>query len=437
MHRHPVAITDPDHLARARRAAAAMIACVALAYATIVVGFFHALPMTTRIYAPMPFVIGFWIVLTRFLKSFRLPRHAYPLLPHPHPLILFVCLALITVTPFVGILAHPFLPTTAYIGMITAPLVAAGCTAAAYGLFGSRITDPACPKCAYPIAGLDLPTPCPECAHPLEPAHAARHAAIRTTRPGVVWSGGAAIAAGLLAAFVIRNAPAAFYAAVPDPLHRLLASIDAEALRALNTNALTPAQRALLADRVLDARADRDDPIEVSDQLDWVAGEIALGRLGRDQTDRYAFEGFTLRIIHDAPVRAGEPFRVSIAGNPPYYSPQGPRVSYFFAGFTTDAGDAIAREARDFPLYMFDSSLEHRDRSAESRVEKNITPLPFPTHTLTIDRPTRVRARIVLCVLPWTTIPTITWHDDGTYTITPEPITTHELTAEATLTIEP
>ncbi|MCC5823755.1 MAG: hypothetical protein LAT64_14120 [Phycisphaerales bacterium] len=432
-HRYAV-ITDPRHLARARRAAVAMIACVVLAYIAVWACYLHTTVFAIRIYAPLPFLIGFYVFHSLHTRSLRLPKDESPLLPDPFPLIFFMGVGLMTLMPFIAIPADPFMPTTAYTALIGVPLIAAGIVAIAYGLFGRRAIEPACPNCDYPLAGLSLPTPCPECAHPLEPADADRQSAARTTRPRVLWSGAGSIAAGLLFIFLIRNAPDAFYRALPGPAHRLLASIESEALRTLDTDALNPTQRARLADRILRERARRKQPIEINDQVDWFAHEIAAGNLDSTFTDRYAFDGFDLRIIHDTPVPAGEPFRVSIAGAPPFYSPD-IDVRYFFAGFEFDANGPVARATRDYPLYGFDTTLEQRDRNAQRYRESNLTPLPYPTHTLAIDRPTRVRARIIVFVIPhpWTAAPTITWHDDGTYTITPEPLTTHELSAETTI----
>lgn len=437
MIRRTAPITDPRHIARTRLASGAMIACVTMAYAIILLCFFNPASTALRIYAPLPFAFCFYIIHALLIRSFRLPKNEIPLLPDPHPLIFFVCFALVTVSPFVAIVAHPFLPGRAYIGMIGLPLIAAGLAATFYALLGSRAGVPACPRCAYALAGLELPGPCPECAHPLTPPDATRAGAVRVTRTPVLWAGVGVLAAGILAIFLILNAPAALYRALPDPLHRLLASIDADALAALNTAALSPAQRAALADRILRERATREDPIEIMHQIDWLATEIAAGNLDPSFTDRYALEGFTLRIINDAPIRADEPFRISVAGTQLFYSAFGVDVRYFFAGFEIDGSGPIAREARDFPFYAFDTTLEQRDRGADRNRASNLTPLPYPTHTLTptLEAPTRVRARIVVCVLPqpWTAAPAITWHDDGSYTITPTPLHTTELIAETTL----
>lgn len=433
MTRRPIVITDPHHLARARRASIAMTACVVLAYAAILVCYLHAAPTLIRVYVPMPFLIGFYVVHALFVRSLRLPKHAYPILPDPHPLILFMGVGLVTVSPFVAIVAHPFGPIAAYTAMIAVPLIAAGLVAVAYALLGARAAEPACPDCGYPLAGLALPTPCPECAHPLEPSDAARPSAARARRPRVGWTGAGAIAAGLLFAFLIRNAPDAFYRALPGPAHRLLASIESEALRTLDTDALTPAQRARLADRVLRQRAAREHPIEVYEQVEWLAVEIAAGRLDAAIAERYAFDGFELRIVHDTPVRPGEPIRVSIAGTPPFYGSE-IEVRYFFAGFEIDANEPTGRETRYTSLSQLGATLEQRDRNAQRYRQNNLTPTPYPTHTLTIDRPTRVRARIVAFATPHSVrpFPTIAWHDSA-HTITPEPIITKEFTAETTI----
>lgn len=433
MTRRPIPITDPRHLARTRRASTAMIACVVLAYAIILICFFNPTSMNVRIYAPFPFLISFYIIQTLLIRSFRLSKNEYPLLPDPHPLIFFVCLALITAAPFVAIVAHPSLPTMAYTGMVGVPLIAAGLAAAIYALLGTRAAGPACPGCAYALVRLRLPGPCPECGRPLKPADAKRISVARATRAPALWSGAGAIAAGLLFIFLVRNAPGALYRALPGPTHRFLASIEADALRTLDTTTLTPAQRATLADRILRERAHRKDPFEIMQQIEWLAGEIAAGRLTEEHSKKLLLDGLSLTLHPSGQqiLRVGQPSSI---------------------GFNLNAEAPASR----MDLFCIVRSLqvngeEFADPTAVfTALELNpmILRTPLPGATLregpravvipTTPGPLNVQVSVLVFATPVSSPrPAVSSHVDGTPMISPAPIVTVELTAETTLTVSP
>ncbi len=443
MRPHTIPITDPRHHPRLRRASIAQILLVAATYLGILIAYRLAAPAPQRVFFVIVPMLLTQVIQWRTNRSFKLPKHAIPVLPTPHREIFAVCIALACTAPLISALCHPTFPPTAYSAIFGGPMIAAGLALLFCGLFASRPGPPACPNCRYPLTGLTLPTPCPECAHPLTNDNRAHRSAKRDIHLGTIQSGGILFCLGMMFIFLMLGATDTIYRALPGPLHRLLAASEVPALRTLDTTTLTPSQRETLASRILRERARREHPIEISDQIDWLAEEIAAGSLDPSFNDRYAFDGFTLRLIHDTPIRAGEPFRVSIAGTPPLYSPNGIDVGYFFAGFEIDHADPIARGKRDYPPETLRTTLEQRDREADRRRQISMSINEVPTHTLTITpptpTPTHIRARIIVFVIPrpWTSAPTITWHDDGTYTITPTPLTTHELTAETTIEVTP
>ncbi len=434
-----IPITDPRHRARLRRASIAQLILLAATFIAIYLAYHHAISTMTRIYLPIIPVLLIHVIQWRTNRSFRLPKGTIAVLPGPHREIFAVAVTLAVGAPFIAISCYPAFPANAYSAIIGGPMILTGLALLFCGVFASRPAPPACPGCGYPLTGLNPPAPCPECAHPLTPADRGTPSVRRDIHLGTVQTGGIVLCLGLMFVFLMLGATDTMYRALPGPIHRRLAANEIPALRALNTAALTPSQRATLADRILRRRARLTHPIDIHEQIDWLATEIAAGTLDPSFTERYAADGLALRIIHDTPVRPDEPFRVSIAGDPPFYSPNAVDVKYFFAGFEIDKNEPIARETRDYPFYSFHTSLEQRDRHAQHNIQSGLSPLPYPTHTLTITDTTPIRARIIVAVLswPWPTPPTIKWHDDGSYTITPTPLTIRELTAETTLTITP
>ncbi len=437
-----IPITDPRHRPRLRRASIAQLLLLAAAYIAIYLAYHHAIPTMTRIYLPMIPVLLTQAIQCRTIRSLRLSRQTIAVLPSPHREIFAVATALTVAAPFIAISSYPTFPASAYSAIIGGPLIATGLALLFCGLYASRPGPPACPKCRYALTGLPLaptPTPCPECAHPITAADRSTPSVQRDIHLGTVQTGGIVLCLGLMFVFLMLGATDTMYRALPGPIHRRLAANEIPALRALDIAALTPAQRAALADRILRRRARLADPLDIHEQIDWLAAEIAAGTLDPSFTERYAIDSLALRIIHDTPTRPNEPFRVSIAGVPPFYSPNAVDVRYFFAGFEIDKNKPIARETRDYPFYSFDTTLEQRDRHAQHNIQSGLSPLIYPTHTLTTDQSTHIRARIIVAVLswPWPAAPTITWHEDGSHTITPEPLTTHELTAETTLKVAP
>lgn len=438
---HTIPITDPHHRPHLRRASIAQILLLFVTYLGMLIAYRLAAPTPAFIYPVILSILMLHAIQWRTNRSFKLPKHATPILPFPHREIFTVCTVLACITPFIAILCHPIFPPTAYSALFGGPMIAAGLALLFCGLFASRPGPPACPHCQYPLTGLALPTPCPECAHPLTTNDRAHPSAKRDIHLGTIQSGGICFCLGVMFIFLMLGATDTIYRALPGPIHRLLAASEVPALRTLDTTTLTPDQRETLANRILRERARRKDPVEISDQVDWLAKEIAAGTLDPAFTHRYGFEGFTLRLIHDTPIRPNEPIRVSIAGTPPYDSAYGIDIRYFFAGFEIDHAEPIARETRDDSPQTLRTTLEQRDREADHRRQIGMSINEVPTHTLTItpSTPTHIRARIIVFAIPrpWTSAPTITWHDDGSYTITPDPLTTHELTTETTLQVNP
>lgn len=437
MDRPVVPISDPRHLTRLRRASTLQIFCLIAAGIVNFAAYRYILPPDTRVFYPSTCALLacgiFWLTI----RSFRLPPRTVAHLPQPHRSITHITVALTFVSPMIAISSHPIFPATAYAAMLGAPITIIGLTILLGGLLSARPGPPACPKCRYPLAGLPLPTPCPECARPLTEADRQSFTPVSRIDAKAAYTGGLIACIGLTLSFLILGAPNTLYRALPGPVHRLLAASEVPALHTLDTTALTPDQRATLAERILDERARRKDPIDLTPQVDWLAASIAAGLLDESFAHRYAAEGLTIEIIHDEPVDPDQPIRISIRGTPPFKSAHSLMTAYYFAGFRFSDESAVEQETSLLTLYALDSTFADRDARAREFARGDISDEPgrIPTHSTVIESPTRVSTRVLVVVYPqpWPPSPTITWHDDDTYTITPTPITTVELTAETTL----
>lgn len=421
----PIPITDPATLAAIRRLVRVEIAVLLAVYAGAWV--LHlTLPFSVWILisAMIPVYIASALFFTARRRILGAPMRIDAVLPHPLGLIDSVVRGLIPWVPLWMSFAWSTLPMSWVNGFVAMPLIFGGLLTAGLAMFLREARPPCCPKCQYPVAALEFPLKCPECAHPM-PWPDSATTTPRVPHRGIAGAGIAAMVLGLALIITVFARPAVFYSAMPRVILLRSAAANPDAFAALNPAVFTQAERESLARRVMDERLrGADFPFDLLPQLNWLGAEIAARRLDATFAERYAFEGFELSILQNPKLTHDEPDGICIGGSPPVTTANALRVGFFFAGFEIDDGPPIGRDTQERPLPPLEWTFTQRT---------NPTPVPFLP--LVIDRPTHIRARIIVFVLPRAPSPppAITWHDDGSYTITPTPLTTRELTAETTL----
>ncbi len=317
---------------------------------------------------------------------------------------------------------------------IALPFLAFGAYLVFLAFKGRELIPPACPKCRYDATALVFPTPCPECGHPmLSLADASVVGHVR--RPKLAWIGAASILLGIIAVKAIPLQRSHMVALLPQPWRVAFASHDRDAFATLDTGTLTGAQHARLVDAILDRRRTAES-FRLGTQIDWVAALLADGMLTPEQAERFVNEGARPELRTLAEAAVGRPL-------PMIYLVETPRIGY----------RPISRRYFIRSLTLADQPLLHHDTTLHSpnHVFKPISgfwlfgagsiqfppPTPFHTATPTTPGPATARIETILITVPSGVAPTITWHADGSYTITPEPLTLHEHTTETPLTIAP
>ena len=427
----PITITDPATLAAMRRLVRAQIAAL-LALYTLALIIPLALPY--RIWHVVVMVAVMVTVLIhlanarrRILGTFRLGQAIFP---HPLSITDTVVFSLIPWAPISLAFVSPMLPQSSLIAFIAMPATIVGMYLAIHAMMIREPRPPCCPKCAYPVGTLTFPLMCPECARPMPTPDAA------TTIPRVPHRGLACIGAtlcvlGLALAATTLFRPAAVYNALPRAALLRTAPIDRKAFDALNLATLIPAEADQLTDRILDARTKEPDVI-LRPQLNWIGQRLLSGAMTPEQTDRFAREGWTLSITTSEPPRVGQPVLVSLMGDAPDHDPSVTLFVYFIQSIELNGVPTL-----DNPRSWFHSDYLDWDWRFRLGGKDRIDAQPIATITPNTTAPIHARARIVAAVIIPGTNPIITWHADGSYTITPAPLTTHELTAEARLEVNP
>lgn len=427
----PIPITDPATLAAMRRLVRAQIAALLALYALALI--IH-LALPYRIWHVVVMVAVMVTVLIhlasarrRILGTFRLGQAIFP---QPLGITDTVVFSLIPWAPISLAFVSPMRPQSWLFAFIAMPATIVGMYLAIHAMMIREPRPPCCPKCAYPVGTLAFPLMCPECARPMPTPEAA------TTIPRVPHRGLACIGAtlcvlGLTLAATTLFRPAAVYNAFPRPALLRAAPSDRRAFEALNLASLSPAEAELLTDRILDARAKEPDAI-LRPQLNWLGQRLISGAMTPEQTNRFAREGWTLSITTNQPPRVGQPVLVSLMGDCPDHDPAVTRFVYFIQSIDLNGVPTL-----DHPRNWFHSDYLDWDWRIRLRDGSRVDAQPTATITPETTAPIHARARIVAAVIVTGITPTITWHDDGTYTITPAPLTTHELTAETTLQVTP
>lgn len=379
-------------------------------------------------------LVAEWTWLARLTwRDLKLPRPQQIVLPYPLSFqyllaiqSIGVCYILVTAAGGRGGFLLVFL--------LVFPPAIAGLTMLAVGLTARDITAPCCPGCAYPVDPLIFPFVCPECARTLPDATAATTTPL-VRRPVLAWCGGAVLTLALLALGSVFFRGGVLIMTLPRPALLFLAPENDDVFRALNTNALATTQRHDLADRILDARL-HADPWDMEAQTNWLAAELLAGALTPEQADRFASGGLTLTILAEGAHAVAQPLEVSLAGDSLKLPDTGVAFRYFFGGFETDGAPPVLRTGRAWKTGWLRLRPESDARSLDRPPERMVVPVARIVPTA--PGPLTVRATIIAVTVPMNSAaPTITRHDDGSYTITPEPLTRHEFDAEVTLTIAP
>jgi hypothetical protein len=303
------------------------------------------------------------------------------------------------------------------------PCIGVALTLLTASSFSFVLSPPSCPACHYPLEGLDFPLPCPECGRPIESARDALTCR-KLRKPGLRLAGVACFVLPLLGSTVFSANPGLITTRLPRPARLALAPTDTAAFTSVVQN-LTPEERDRLITRILDART-HDNMWLMYDQLAWLGNEHAQSRLTPEQAGRFASEPMRFAIQADPVRRVGLPIRLYLTADTPPAINSPTHFHYFTRGFEIDGSMLPIEPPRPFPTLALQAT---HAANADQLV---------PLTTFTPDHPGQVIIRIhIIAVTTTSPTPTITWHDDQSFTITPQPFTTHIISAETTLEIAP
>lgn len=317
------------------------------------------------------------------------------------------------------------------------PLFALGVMLLQVATRGLEIVPPACPDCAYPVHNLafstDSPTHCPECGFTLDSPEDATEVG-HIDRPHHTYAAYALLAAAAAVFFLIPFERRDINALLPQPVLLRLAHADEVSFANLNLAALKPAQENTLTERIISARA-HHRYFRIQPQLDWLANRVVTGRLTPEQTERAVNGPMTVRLVPTAPPRANQPVDLELFIDT---GPIGRTVisrTYFIEHLGIDGAAAIRQDPTvRFPAH---ARLSAGWYLAWLMPPLNFPPQPFHSFTPTAPGPLTATVRIIAVVAPSGITTTITWNPDGSYTLTPEPIATAEVTGDTTLQIAP
>lgn len=296
--------------------------------------------------------------------------------------------------------------------------------------FSFALSPPSCPSCHYPLEGLTFPLTCPECGHPIS----SKSEAItyrKLNKPGLRIAGVACLVLPLLGSTVFSANPGLITTRLPRPAQLALAPTDTAAFNSIVAT-LNPEERDHLITRILDHRRE-GKPFRINAQIDWLADQFANQTLTPQQAQRFVLEGTDPRLFTESQPRVGQALPLIFSVDTDRSRIGSVNRVYFIRSLT--AGDQTILQndtTLRVPAFIFEP--------VSSRFLPSIPmppPRPFQTFTPTTPGPTTIRLETVVITTLGNYHSTITWHDDNTYTITPQPLTTNELTAETTLEITP
>jgi hypothetical protein len=330
------------------------------------------------------------------------------------------------VTPLWALDSNPNLPL-----ILAMPLLAIGAMLALHAAFGRELGPPACPQCRYDIAGLDFPTPCPECGRDLL-SIADATVITRVRRPNRIAAGILLLLIGIAIANLVPLKRVHIVALLPLETRLKFAPRDRDAFETVAKATLTEQQRHALADAILDRRREAR-PYRIARQIDWLADQFAIQSLTAEQAQRFVLEGTDPRLLTESQPRVGQALPLIFSVNTDQSRIGSVNRVYFIRSLTADDQTILQNDATlRVPAYIFEP--------VSNRFLPSIhipPPRPFHTITPTSPGPTTIRLETIVITTLGNFQSTITWHADGTYTITPPPLTTHELTAETTLQVTP
>lgn len=424
----------PDLHDAVRKASNRLFACAALGYAAAWTILLARAPMFVSIPTGVLIIAATFAVFVRGQRRTGMAAGKRPALPFP----LSFRAALASMVPMFNafMLIHvvcyassPGLGGLSLAWLVVAPPGALSIALIIVGFFTREPADLSCPKCAYPVPTPRFPQTCPECAHSMPTPHAATTLP-HIRRPGLGSAGLVLGTCAIVLFLLLVFTPAVLLANLPRPARLAVAAEDADLFQRIDLTTLTPSESAALTDRILSAR-DIHSRYRLQPQLAWVGARFVAGQLTPEQAERFAREGWSLSLTTESAPRVGAPVLLSLEGRPPAHDPAVTLFVYFVQAFDIDGRPQLDNPQPWYHAHYLDWSWAIR-RSADP-----ITAQPVAAITPNAPGPLRVSARVVAAVVVPGTNPAITWHDDGTYTITPTPLTTHELTAETTLEVAP
>ncbi|MCC5823756.1 MAG: hypothetical protein LAT64_14115 [Phycisphaerales bacterium] len=417
-----------DRFPLAERAARRFLAAGVALYALAIIGAITTAPYALGLaIAAAAMSAGYALIFYEHRETLGCSPRTSPCLPHR--MLTRYSLSLNAVWVNIGVLFfvafnEPFAGDPVGYVIAVPPFVVLGFTLIHTG---SRVRvpgPPCCPACDYPAEGLNFPTNCPECAHRLASPDDCEHTAAER-RPQRL-AAGAAILLSVVALLVTAvAAPSSIYQTLPINA-RLAMAPTTPAFNTINLASLTPDQTARLTDRILDARTTTSE-FAIQDQLAWLGQRFVDGHLTPEQAERFATEGNRIEIHADPIRRVGATMAITLTGQPPAHHHMNPSFYYFTRGFSIN----------NAPPTGADPHKAHFAMSLHHTLAKDSTSAPFTSLTPDTPSPLHIRIDLIAVTTPRGAIPTITRHDDGTYTITPEPLTTHERTIETTIHIAP
>jgi len=378
--------------------------------------------------------------LRRLAKEMGWRRGVRPVLPYPLSVRVQVATSVIGFAPMVVVMGLQLPGMFGFTIVLAMPVFLIGVTL----VKSSRLREPgppSCPKCAYPVDPPEFPAMCSECAAPMPTLDAATLMP-RVYRPWFLWSGVGLIVASVALFYGVMFKPPALVGVLPRPARLALAARDHKTFETFDLTKLSPAERDRLTGRILSVR-DSDEIAYLHPQLTWIGGRLLADELDADQVERFIVGTAELGVLTRS--RDDGRTEILIHAETPEQSWRTVQTTYFFGGFEFDPVPegysilgAIARSESGLDWRSLGYTFDERDRH-EVKYPALATANDAPILTPIIREPTRVRARVVFVAVPAKTspAPTIAWHDDGTWTVTPQPLAAFELTAERMIEPEP
>jgi hypothetical protein len=395
--------------------------------------------MTLWLLVSVPFAVR------RFRKRSGLAPRTLPVLPYPLSLRYTMAQSGGGLLPMAIVMSLQSPGPLGITFLISMPLLGIGASL----MLAWRLREPSplsCPKCAYPVDPPVFPAMCTECAAPMSTINAATRMP-QIKRPHFLGLGVALIAASFFLFYTMLFKPAALVGALPRPARLAMAATDEDVFATIDTAKLTADQRDQLTDRILDVRGAGTRQYGMDDQIDWIGERLLANDLDAKRAERYLLgdnDGILQIIQRAAGTDTDSATQISIRAQLPTLGFDVVAHAYFFSGFEIEsradpgARESIARSEDLLRWRPLTDSFEKRDQALRD-YPTLAGRLRVPTIELPAEAPLRLRARVIFVAIDANAAPqlTITWHDDGTYTITPEPLAAFERSAEALIEPNP